>query len=235
MTEDELFADDDDLTSASGREVSLSTHSVSVEKAVAKLANLCLSSDLLVPLGLAAHWHDVGKLDGRFQLMLRRGDELTSVSGEPLAKSTSVPTSPAQRKALREASGLPCDFRHEMLSMQLLEIQKALHDSANPELVLHLIASHHGHARPFAPISPDPEPSEVTGRFGDIVIKLPSDIRKNLIEPHRIDSGLSERFWRLTRRYGWWGLAYLEAIVRLGDWYGSEFIMNESGDTEMTP
>lgn len=235
----DLFADDDDLTSAitpaGHQEVSLNIHSASVKWAVEKLAARCLSEEFMEPVRQAAYWHDVGKLDERFQFLLRRGDEL-AVADEPLAKSANVPMSPARRRSIRKASGLPDSFRHEMLSAQLAERSSAISGSEETvDLVLHLIASHHGYARPFAPVCIDPEPPSVSGLLGRDILKLHAEERAKLIPPHRVDSGITERFWRLTRRYGWWGLAYLEAILRLGDWYGSSFIMSEGQIEEVGP
>ncbi len=232
--EPDLFADDNDLTSASDREVSLDDHSVSVERAANQLARRCLPENLLAPVRLAASWHDVGKLDERFQVMLRQGDEVAAASADaPLAKSVSIPASPARRRAIREASGLPENFRHEMLSAQLAKLYAPLPaNDVDADLILHLIASHHGHARPFAPVSPDSTPPGVSGRLGSERINLTAMQRAALTAPHRVDSGLSDRFWRMSRRYGWWGLAYLETIVRLADWHGSAFVIEQTPGKE---
>jgi CRISPR-associated endonuclease/helicase Cas3 len=77
---------------------------------------------------------------------------------------------------------------------------------------LHLIAAHHGYARPFAPVVIDTECPEVT--VAGVTL---STEQRQACPPHRIDSGIAERFWDLTRCYGWWGLAYLEAVLRLAD------------------
>jgi CRISPR-associated endonuclease/helicase Cas3 len=71
------------------------------------------------------------------------------------------------------------------------------------------------------------------GRLGAQPISLSGRDRRRWIA-HRVDSGLADRFWQLTRRYGWWGLAYLEAIVRLGDWYASGLRMKDISEAEET-
>ncbi|MEX0776837.1 MAG: type I-U CRISPR-associated helicase/endonuclease Cas3 [Phycisphaeraceae bacterium] len=167
----------------------------------------------------AAELHDLGKADERFQAMLGRTDRtdawlLVGVTSALLAKSAALPTTRTQRDHASDRSGLPADFRHEMLSVQLAELSQQLpSDHADRDLILHLIAAHHGHARPFAPVVLDDElPAvEVNGN------PLTHEQRARLIPAHRLDSGIAERFWLLTRRFGWWGLAYLEAALRLAD------------------
>ena len=143
-----------------------------------------------------------------------------------------MPTSPSQRRAIREATGLPENFRHEMLSMDLAQRFAALPSGPSgilADLVLHLVASHHGHARPFAPVVADPSPPPVSGVLVGVEIRLSPEARLESPPACRVDSGIPERFWRLTRRYGWWGLAYLEALLRLADWYASNFVVREGG------
>jgi CRISPR-associated endonuclease/helicase Cas3 len=225
--EPDLFADDDDLLSASDREVSLEDHSASVQRAAEKLARSCLTPTLYASLSKAAEWHDVGKLDARFQVMLHQGDEVAAASANaPLAKSATIPASPSQRRAIRQASNLPENFRHEMLSSQLAERCAQLPEGEiDVDLVLHLIASHHGYARPFAPIMEDSSPPTITGHLAGVPIEMSVAERTAMPPAHRIDSGVADRFWQVNRRYGWWGLAYLEAILRLADWYGSTYVI----------
>jgi CRISPR-associated endonuclease/helicase Cas3 len=228
----DLFADDDDLLSAAGRAVSLEDHCRAVERAAGKLARLCLPEGPGDAVRLAARWHDAGKLDERFQVVLHEGDEVAAAAAAaPLAKSAAVPESPARRRAIREASGLPEGFRHELLSMELAARFAALPPAPGlADLVLHLVGSHHGHGRPFAPVCLDPSPPGVRGDFGGVRIEVDAGTRAAWPPAHRLDAGVTARFWRLVRRYGWWGLAYLEAVVRLADWYGSAFTIPPEGD-----
>lgn len=228
--EQDVFADDDDLLSASGRQVSLAGHSASVERAVVQLGSRCLPDSFLELLKYAAYWHDTGKLDERFQLLLYQGDWLGMISGEPLAKSEEIPASQSRRRWLRHESGLPVGFRHEMLSCQLAErYAQSPEVDVRGELILHAVASHHGHARPFAPVTPDPDPPSIHVQHGCVAVDIDGKTRASWPAPYAIESGVTERFWRLNRRYGWWGLAYLEAILRLGDWYGSEWVLEDAG------
>lgn len=229
--ETDLFSDDDDLASAANRTVALEQHARLVRRAAEKLAGLCLPEALHGALSAAALWHDAGKLDPRFQWLLFGGDGVAAASSGPVAKSAGLPSSPARRRAIREASGLPDGFRHEMLSLALAQHCAVLpQDRWQAELALHLIASHHGHGRPFAPVAPDPAPPDVDGTLAGHRITWDASRRQAIPPAHRLDSGIPERFWRLTRRYGWWGLAYAEAVLRLSDWYASNFILEKEGD-----
>jgi CRISPR-associated endonuclease/helicase Cas3 len=167
----------------------------------------------------AGRLHDIGKADERFQAMLMQGDRtFICADAQCLAKSRYFPLSRHAFDRIRQRAELPLGFRHEMLSMQLAEQQNGHTEPPHErELLLHLIASHHGRARPFAPVVEDPDPPAVECNGFEL-----SAEQRHQRPPHRLDSGIADRFWRLNRRFNWWGLAYLEAVLRLADQQASQ-------------
>ena len=93
----------------------------------------------------AAAVHDWGKVDPRFQAMLRGTTPFAAMASEILlAKSGSIAFSAAARRVARQRAELPEGFRHEMLSVQMAENSVgATALPTNPvhhALALHLIA-----------------------------------------------------------------------------------------------
>ena len=129
--------------------------------------------------------------------------------GPLLAKSARVPKNPRMMRLARKKAGYPEGGRHELLSVRFLERKDS--DARIAELILHLVASHHGFCRPFAPVVLDLHPEQVVHPVN------PELCTSSATGLERFDSGVPERFWRLVRRHGWWGLAWLEALLRLAD------------------
>jgi len=213
---------EDDDSSFRSIAVSLAQHSVDVRTMAAKFARgVGLSAAISADVTLAGWLHDVGKADPRFQRWMVGGSEISaSKLPEPLAKSGLASGNRAARVQAQERAGYPRGYRHELLSVEMITGNAALDSAHDRELVLHLVGSHHGWCRPFAPPIDDPEEFEVSLNHDGVALKGTSRHRLS-----RLDSGVSERFWGLIDRYGWWGLAWLEAIMRLADHRTSE---NES-------
>lgn len=204
---------EDAISSFSGLEVTLDEHLEDVRAWARGFASRAgVSTDVAEDIGLAAWLHDVGKADPRFQVMLRGGDHVAAHSGEALAKSK-LRTTARSRAAMQARAGWPMGFRHELLSLALFESSSSLLGRAHdPDLVRHLIASHHGWCRPWAPAVDDPTPVSFRFQLEHEWMEIDT---ASVNDELRFDC--VSRFHRLSRRYGWHGLAYLEALLRLGD------------------
>ncbi|MFO0825917.1 MAG: CRISPR-associated endonuclease Cas3'' [Gemmataceae bacterium] len=198
--------DSEPAESFRGVAVTLEDHSRGVADHAARFAAGCgLEVPLYTQAGL---WHDLGKLDPRFQAMLKQCSPRTAV-GVPLAKSARSPRSKKERDKAREVHKYPLGARHELLSTAMVATR------TDDDLLLHLIATHHGFARPFADSVEDPDQSDTTFQrelFGE---RFECGTYRQRIREWNAE--LPERFWRMVRTYGWWGVAYREAIFRLAD------------------
>ena len=178
-----------EVTWLGGSTQTLEEHGRRVGEALRRIGEaLGLTGPLVEALVLAGEWHDTGKSRRRWQLAAG------VPAGEPaLAKS---------RKG-RFRPGWLGGYRHEFASVA--EAERALpEDSPHRDLVLHLIAAHHGWARPGFPRSAqwDPEASPGANRA--------------------LAERIADRYARLAAEHGPWRLAWLESLVKAADaWVSS--------------
>ena len=175
--------------------VTLDVHVGDVERTLDDiLSRLSLGPALVSSLRLAARWHDLGKRRDRWQRSVGRPDDL---------HSTWFAKSGRDWVGRRESS-----YRHEfgsLLDVTGLDECAEFHalEAMAQDLVLHLVACHHGMARPH--FNPD----------------------QTLDDNHPVEAAeamaiaVTSRFARLQRRFGHWGLAYIESVFRAADWRAS--------------
>lgn len=222
------FTTDEEESAYVGAEVLLQTHTRNVEMRARDYARrLGLSNELINDVALAAWLHDIGKADPRFQRLLRGGSEIAYYRDEHriLAKSARGNGTDGERQRTQVPRSYPRGGRHEVQSLAMLDT--ARNDVAaaakDIDLVMHLVASHHGCCRPFAPAVEDVEPVDVRleGHASDVFGTL-TFAATSAHGLHRLDSSLADRFWSLIAKYGWLELCWLEAILRLADHRVSE-------------
>lgn len=217
--DDGIAATEDETAShAFKKPVSLDCHGKRVARYARGFAEtLGLKNDVTHDLGLAAWLHDAGKADPRFQVMLAGGDSWNRPEGPALAKSARYWSPKAWERAM-----LPKGWRHEALSVRMARGHPKLESAHDPALVLWLIGSHHGLGRPFF-------------NFLDTAQKQPLPclgvpdwrIAPEEAGPQSLAFDFNGFDWPalfadLKRRYGIWGLAHLEAMLRLADHRASE-------------
>jgi CRISPR-associated endonuclease/helicase Cas3 len=207
------FAEDDTPhgSSVTGARITLAVHQEDVARRARAMAEqLALPEAVVNSIEYAARWHDEGKRDPRFQAMLHGGNQFAAeLAPEPLAKSGMDPADRAAFRIAWQRSKYPAGMRHEALSSQILRRQLEVFppgDTVDDELITHLVASHHGRSRPLLPPVVDDDPQlvdrEGLGTFDT---------------SQTIDWEAPRRFAYLNERYGYWGLALCEAILRLAD------------------
>jgi len=210
-TEDasQVLYDEFDERSLADTAIELDAHGDAVGTQAYSIARrIGLTDDVTEVLRVSGLCHDVGKADDRFQRWLRDGPVT-----QPLVAKSSM--SRDRWAAAQTAAGWPRGGRHEELSARLVTAWLATGDGGDitgeyAELLTHLVVSHHGRGRPLVEPVDDGTPSSVCWSFDGNEVSACADLAV-------VDWEQAERFAHLNERFGPWGLALLEAVVRQAD------------------
>jgi CRISPR-associated endonuclease/helicase Cas3 len=153
------------------------------------VSNLPLEPEVHEAIILAAAYHDLGKDRERWQSSVGNRD-YPEIKWAKSGRRTAD-----ERLSYRHEFGSLLDVRDEPSFCRLSDDAK--------DLVLHLIAAHHGRARPHFNSRERLDDKYPVDATRDFAIEIP------------------RRFARLQRKFGRWGLAYLESLVRCADYEAS--------------
>jgi CRISPR-associated endonuclease/helicase Cas3 len=182
----------------------LADHHAAVGACARQLAiATAIAPPVLDALEVAGRYHDLGKADRRFQRWLG-----ADPGGPSLAKSA---VAPPRWEAARVAAGWPRGGAHELLGVQLVDAAiRAGVRVEDPDLVRHLVVAHHGRGRPLCQTTSEGASLPTTVEVDGLAVSATTDTRA-------ADWDQPERFRRICERYGYWGAALLEALLRQAD------------------
>src|SRR5690606_28167059 len=146
--------------------------------------------------------------------MLHGGDEIDSSRVNLLAKSPSPRQDAPARRLARARAGYPAGQRHELVSVAMMasssRLRERIEDSgADWDLVLHLVASHHGWCWPLAPVlALQGEAEPVSYALDGVELSGTTDYVFV-----RLDSCVAERFFRMIQRYVCNVLDYADVVM----------------------
>lgn len=179
--------------------VTLHEYACCLEASAARAANAVLPSfapDVVLAARLSAQGHG----DPRYQGYLRGGDQMASeLALVPLATPTVLYESAEESRDARGRVDLPDPWCPQVESIRLAASDPRLNEAHDRLLVLWLIGILSGAGRPLLSHS-DP----LHGGPWNLDVQIE-------------DRDWLEIFHGLIRRYGWWGLAHLESILRLAE------------------
>lgn len=184
------------------------------------LARLELPDEACAALRLAAAAHDHGKADPRMQAYFRRG--VDAFGAEPIAKSTFGTDAPATDRLARHLAGLPRRWRHEIPSVAVIREALAAGSIAldgisvaalDTPLAFDAAGDSHGVGFPLPPVPGEGAPA----RSFHVDAAGVSGTACGDGDDGWDDGAWLERALDVRERYGAWGAAYLEGLVRSAD------------------
>ncbi|WP_409727310.1 type I-U CRISPR-associated helicase/endonuclease Cas3 [Pseudorhodoplanes sp.] len=178
------------------------------EKIIARTGLEATAPDVADAVVIAARWHDRGKNRPAWQ---------KAIGHAPPRRGENADWKPWAKSGQRDFDDSECGaYRHEFGSLREASEDETIRGHPERDLILHLIAAHHGWARPHF----EPDQWDIADGVSD---------EKN----EAIAAETMRRFARLQRRFGHWGLAWLESLIRAADYSATERLGSNGNEAAM--